>query len=225
MQDLLLVSDPDWAKASAGDPEFILRATGDTIRNYCGWHISPSITETVRKREVGSNGIIMLPSLYVTDVHEVVFHDYQPVPYYPSPPYSEAFGNPYPGPYVIQPGTYRWFQEGYIEPADSPYASVWGYLPNTSGGYADVTLTHGYECVPNDIKMVAYELAQSVLALHGDSGGGGITAIPGGVTGISSPGFSLTLGGSASSSTTSIGMNLNDDQKERLADYKIGGVA
>jgi hypothetical protein len=230
MQDLLLVTDPDWAKAQANDPEWILRATGATIRSYCGWHISPSITEVVPKLEIGSNGILMLPSLYVTDVDSVVFYQYRDAPYYPSPPYSEPVNPPnsyWPGS-LLRPTSYRWFQEGYIEPAGAPYVSHWGYLPNTTGGYATVTFTHGYESCPEDIKMVAYELAQAAIALGGgsDGGGSGIGMLPGGIKGISSPGFSLTLGGSGSGgSGTSMGMNLNDDQKSRLANYRIGGVA
>jgi hypothetical protein len=110
----------------------------------------------------------------------------------------------------LDPTKYRWFREGYIEPATAPYVHSWGYLPNTTGGYATVTLSHGYEAVPADVKQVAYELAgwSSAVPIGGD------------VHQIQSPGFSLTLGGK-----TSLGMNLTAEQKERLSGYKIGGVA
>jgi hypothetical protein len=227
---LLLVTDPDWAKAQANDPEWVLRSVGETIRSYCGWHIAPSITEVLTKLEIGSNGILMLPSLYVTDVAEVLFYQYRDAPYYPSPPYSEPVNPPYSDVRgtVLDPRGYRWFENGYIEPAGAPYVSSWGYLPNTTGGYASVTLTHGYESVPEDIKQVAYELAAATIALGGgDSGsGGGIGMLPGGIKTIASPGFSLTLGGSGSGSAdgSNMGMNLNADQKARLANYRIGGV-
>jgi hypothetical protein len=67
--------------------------------------------------------------------------------------------------------------------------------------------------VPEDIKAVAYELAAWA------GGESGIPLPAGDIKTISSPGFSLTMGG-----TTSLGMNLNADQKARLSKYKIGGV-
>lgn len=40
------------------------------VRSYCGWHISPSRTETVSLRGRGT-GVLTLRSLYVTDVATV----------------------------------------------------------------------------------------------------------------------------------------------------------
>jgi hypothetical protein len=211
VQDLLLVTDPDWAKYAAGDPEFLLRTTGDTIRAYCGWHISPSITEVVDKLEVGSRGIVMFRTLYLTDC-------------------TEVWVTPEPGhtPYLLDPRSYTWHEEGYIEPvAGASFRATSGYyyepgptfLPTGNWGLVSATITHGYECVPNDIKAIAYELAG--WASSGSPGQGAPGMVVGGdVKTISSPGFSLTLGGD-----TSLGMNLNADQKARLAKYKIGGVA
>lgn len=47
------------------DSEKLDAAEGD-VRSYCGWHIAPSRTETVRVRP--ANGRALLPSLHVTDV-------------------------------------------------------------------------------------------------------------------------------------------------------------
>lgn len=42
----------------------------DVIRAYCGWHVSPSITETITLDGPGSD-TLFLPSLHVTDVASV----------------------------------------------------------------------------------------------------------------------------------------------------------
>lgn len=169
----------------------MLRATGETIRSFCGWHIAPSITEQLENLEIGSNGIIVLPSLYVTDVSSIVVQ------------YSQE-----DEPTTLDPAGYRWFRQGFIEPVASQYVSTWGYLPNTTGGYATVTFTHGYEALPDDVKQVCFELAGWTAAMP--TGGDMKT--------IASPGFHLTLRGQ-----TSPGMNLNDDQKSRLANYTLSG--
>lgn len=37
------------------------------VRSWCGWHIAPSVTETV-KVEAEGGSVVLLPSLHVTDV-------------------------------------------------------------------------------------------------------------------------------------------------------------
>src|SRR4051812_23456089 len=37
------------------------------VQTYCGWHIAPSVTETLTLDGGGGN-VLVLPSLYVTDV-------------------------------------------------------------------------------------------------------------------------------------------------------------
>lgn len=204
MQDLLQLNDPDYAAFNRGDPEFLLRSVGDTIRQYCGWHIAPSITQTVTNIEVGRAGIVMLPSLHVTDVALVALQ-------------ANAGADLIP----LDPTTYTWHQEGYVEPVNrANFGAVSGYwyepspafLPITSSGMATVTMTHGYASLPSDLKRVAYELAGWAQALGPDGAAGDIKE-------IKSPGFALSLGGAVS-----LGMNLNPDQKARLANYKIGGA-
>lgn len=204
MQDLLQLNDPDYAAFNRGDPEFLLRSVGDTIRRYCGWHIAPNVTETIDKLEVGRAGIVMVPSLYITDVTSLSMQQ-----------------NPGTDALLLDPTTYTWHRNGYIEPVSrANFGAVSGYwyepgpafLPMTNGGLATVTLTHGYPVLPADVKRVAYELAGWATALGADSAGGDIKE-------IKSPGFALSLGGAVS-----LGMNLNPDQKARLANYKIGGA-
>lgn len=204
MDDLLLTSDPDWALYNEGDPAFLLKSVGETIRNYCGWHLAPSVSVTLDKLVIGSGGILMLPSLFVTDVAEVVVFD-QP----------ESTGR------TLDPTSYVWHEAGYIEPLNrAQFGSVSGYwyepgpafLPITGGGRVSVTFTHGYPTLPDNIKRVAYELAGWSASLGPDGSGGDVKI-------IRSPGFELGMGGK-----TALGMNLNADQKDRLANYVVGRV-
>lgn len=50
-----------------GLPEWAVAA----VRNYCGWHIAPEVTETVRVYGEGTS-VILLPSLKVQDVTQVM---------------------------------------------------------------------------------------------------------------------------------------------------------
>jgi hypothetical protein len=197
MTDLLDINDPDWSAFKAGDPEYFLRVTGDYIRRYCGWSIYPNVTVTATKIQVGSQGIIQLPTLYLTDVSAVSIR---------------ANGN-YPA-NVLDADRYEWFQHGVIKPTGQAfYGSNWyrGYyyepgpflLPTNAGGLADVTFTHGYDELPGDIKQVAYEMATSSMFLKA-----------GNVKDVASPGFKLT-------SSTDAGLVLNPEQRNRLAPYRL----
>jgi hypothetical protein len=73
-------------------------------------------------------------------------------------------------------------------------------------GYASVTFTHGYDQVPAVIKEIAYELTTTT------------TEVPAGnAKDIQTPGFKLQL-------MQAYGATLNQDQKNRLANYRIGAV-
>lgn len=204
MPDLLSTDDPDYAAYNSGDPEFLLRSVGESIREYCGWHLAPSLTETLTGIEVGSGGIVMLPSRYVTAVASVVLH-----------------GSPDSPGQTLDPTSYIWHQGGYLEPVNrAQFGSVTGYwyepgpvfLPVNRGGTVDVTFTHGYAALPANVKRVAFELAGWANGLGADGSGGDVKI-------IRSPGFELGLGGKVA-----LGMNLNPDQKDRLANYKIGST-
>ena len=72
MQDLLDINDPDWASFKSGDEDWYLAVAGDYLRVYCGWHLWPSITETITQLMIESMGIITLPSRHITDVACIV---------------------------------------------------------------------------------------------------------------------------------------------------------
>lgn len=50
------------------DPDALDAAVAE-VRAFCGWHIAPSRTDTVTVK--GSGSVVILPSLYVTDVASV----------------------------------------------------------------------------------------------------------------------------------------------------------
>ena len=68
MDDLVSNTDMDGfpgAPFSSG----VLAAAAASVRDDCGWHIAPSVTETLQLRSTGP--IVLLPSLHVTLVAEV----------------------------------------------------------------------------------------------------------------------------------------------------------
>ena len=119
--------------------EYYLGVAGSFIRKYLGWHLSPSVEETVTV-PAGEKGLIMLPSRYVTAVSDVTMRE---VP--------------------LDADQYTWTAGGWIQTGRYFY-DVWPGLPLTPGQpisvgqTATVTFTHGYDDVPAEVKQVAYEL-------------------------------------------------------------------
>ncbi|MGV9181816.1 hypothetical protein [Arcanobacterium canis] len=52
------------------DAENWLAAASETIRAYCGWHVAPSLTETITLDAHGDH-TLHLPSMHVTDIASV----------------------------------------------------------------------------------------------------------------------------------------------------------
>lgn len=90
---LVSEQDPDWARFRDDDPEYFLRAAGQVIRVFVGWHIYPNITQTVEQLAVGTRGLIMLPSRHVTQVEQVTL----------------CHGE---HPHTLQPDEYVWHEAG-----------------------------------------------------------------------------------------------------------------
>lgn len=199
MQDLVSTADPDWQAFQTKDPDWFLKVAGDAIRVYCGWHLFPNLTHTAPQLPIGAKGLIMLPSRHVTDVSNVTVF-----------PRSDT-------PVTLNPDTdYLWDRGGWIQRNGWP---LWGdvyagyyygndpyWLPVWQAGIASVTFSHGFDVLPNDIKEIAYELALSTIQMRA-----------GNIKEIATPGFRLQPG-------QCFGATLNDEQKNRLANYRIGGV-
>lgn len=133
-----LLNAGDLAKFASSDQSWWLAAAGRAIRDYCGWHVFPSVALTGAKVRCGERGLVILPSKWVTAVNNLVV-DGSPlvldVDYYwqPADPTNmEGYGN------VIQ-------RRSYAYPRN-PYATV--------------DYTHGYPTLPEDVAAVGYELVQ-----------------------------------------------------------------
>jgi hypothetical protein len=104
-------------------------AASATVRNYCRWHIAPSITDVLTLDGTGAM-VLPLPSLHVTDVAE-----------------------------VTEVGTvitdYEWSARGLLRRSGGLWPACWRSVV--------VTLTHGYEDIPEDVAVVAYAVARQSL--------------------------------------------------------------
>jgi hypothetical protein len=164
-----LLSQADLASFQQSDPDWFLAAAGDTIRNFCQWHIYPSLTVT-EQVPIQPEGTIMLPSLQVTDVASVTLNGLE-----------------------LDPTAYHWHQCGYIRnhrQAFFPWP-LWPLedeqpfreYPSPLSRYADVTYTHGYDTLPPVVAAVGMELATRAMEL------------PSGIaTQISSGPYSISMG-------------------------------
>ncbi len=202
LKHLLSLEDPDWQEFRSDDPRWFLEAAGAVIRKYVGWHIYPNIQTTATNLRVGTKAIVMLPSHHVTSVDEL----------------NIWFGEQNGDPKVLDPSAYIWYPSGWIQIKGTQWWSDWYmtgyyygndpyYLPVTRPGIATCTFHHGYHELPDDVKAVAFELADQA-----------ITVRAGNVKVLQSP------GGYRADPTQPFGLTLNLDQKNRLANYRIGMV-
>lgn len=124
-------------------------ATG-RIRNYCRWHIYPSITET---RTFDSHGgrLLLLPTLMLTDIASITLTE---------------TGT------VLDPASYRKSRLGMIQllaghhcwPHTSPGWSHRGYGWPVGFETVAIEFTHGYTELPVDLVEVAISVASRMPA-------------------------------------------------------------
>jgi hypothetical protein len=146
-----LLTLDDLTDFAASDPEWFLAAAGETVRNFCQWHIAPSVTVT-QTVPISPDGTIMLPSLYVTDVLSMSLHGLE-----------------------LDPASYHWHQPGYIKRYRQQYFEwpLWPLesdrpfreYPSPQAQHVEVTYTHGYDQLPLTVKAVALELATRAMEL------------------------------------------------------------
>lgn len=205
LEQLVSPSDPDWASYQSDSPDWFMKAAGDVIRKYCGWHIFPNIKTIQKNIMCGSRGIIVLPSRYITQVDSLIVGD---------------DGNlEYPNAQWIDPKDYVWHEAGWIQRKGYAYYQGWYYsgyyygndpyyLPVWDTGLATCTFWHGYESLPDEVKAVAFELAEQAMAVR-----------TGNVKMMQSP------GGYQVQTSQNFGLSLNCEQMNRLANYRVGMVA
>ena len=132
----------DWAEYQNHTPEYYLRVATHAIVKYLGWHLAPSVTETIQV-PVKQRGLILLPSRYVTAVESVVIAE-------ESLPADD---------FIWDKG--GWIETGrfYYDTSRYPTATS-SWRPNL----ATVTFTHGYAEVPLEVKQIAFEMAETAIA-------------------------------------------------------------
>lgn len=131
-----LLSLTDLGKFQTKDPQFFLDGVASTITDYCGWHIAPSLARTNVPAKIGNDGIIMLPSLYITSVQAV-----------------RIYGN------VIDASAYTVHPHGWLTLHG---LGATGFR-NPRNVPVSVDFTHGHTHTPNAVAEVGYELTATVL--------------------------------------------------------------
>jgi hypothetical protein len=208
LEQLVGVNDPDWAAYQSDDPAYFLKAASRIIRDYVGWHIYPNIETTKTSIPLGARGIIILPSRHVTQVDSLVIQHGRVD--------GDADDTP---PTWVNPNDYEWFESGYIQRKGWAFWAGWYYasyyygndpyyLPQWDTGFATVKFHHGYDVLPEAVKSVAFELAEQAMAIR-----------TGNIKQLESP------GGYRMSTSQNMGLNLNDEQRNRLANYRTGFTA
>lgn len=128
----------------------VITVAGELIRNLCDWHICPSITET--RQLDGPGGVLLtLPSGHVTDVASVT-----------EVAYGEVITDwrLLAGGRVLRGSGYQPFPYGGYYPYSGKDSFEWGWRRGIAN--YEVTFTHGYDVIPDDLKGVLISLAESV---------------------------------------------------------------
>lgn len=106
------------------------------VQAYCRWHIAPSITETITVD--GSGGYRqLLPTMRISALTAVVSD----------------------GTTLVEGTDFAWSADGYLDSLDP------GTLFSSRPRSIAVTLTHGYDTMPDDVQQVIER-----VAARGDSG-------------------------------------------------------
>jgi hypothetical protein len=129
-----LLTPTDFARFQAKDQDWFLGAVGDTIRDFCGWHIFPVISTTGYHARIGNKGIIMLPTRNLLSVEQVVYQD----------------------PYALDASMFEVHPEGFLR-----YRAMLGRRGRNLEVVVD--FTHGYEELPKPVAEVGFELTATVL--------------------------------------------------------------
>lgn len=202
LEQLVTPDDPDWNAFQSDDPAYFLRAAGHVIRKYVGWHIFPNQKQTLKKIRCGTRGIIILPARHITQVDSIFIAHSEDRP-----------------PHFLDPHEYVWHENGVIERKGWSYYNGWQYagyfygndpyyMPAWDTGFADCTFWSGYETLPDDVKTIAFELAEQAMTVR-----------TGNIKLLESP------GGYRAQTSQNFGLALNPEQMNRLANYRVGMVA
>lgn len=136
------VTISDLASYRNGDVQQYLDMATDLVRDYCSWHIAPSITETITLDGTDAcSDILMVPTLYLTNVTNVTLLLQNNM--------------------VLDPTTYAWSANGYIRRR----WIWWPWEPRS----IQLTITHGYDTLPGEVKAVVLGIAQRAMEVKSTS--------------------------------------------------------
>lgn len=144
-----LLGAVDFTKFKTKDESWFLGAAGDTIRDYCGWHISPvQATMNVQAR-IGHAGLVMLPSLNVESVESVR---------------SNGVALPVES-YVVHSA--GWIElVGWYPTGETGFVPLWASQPPLRANrdrWLTVDFTHGFANLPKTVAEVGFELTARTL--------------------------------------------------------------
>lgn len=128
-----LLNSTDYASFKAKDEAWFLGAAGETIRDYCGWHIYPVKSFTEIEAEIGNMGIIMLPTLNLVSVEAVKINGLE-----------------------LANTDFRFSTAGYL-------TYLGGVGRRVRGAKVIVDMTHGFLDLPKAVAEVGYELTGRTL--------------------------------------------------------------
>lgn len=126
-------------KFATADQTFFLQAAGQLIRDFCGWHVAPSVAVVDERAELGHDGIITLPSMHVTSIDALSVGEHA----------------------LTSPEDYTWDATGTIE---LHRRHAW---PRWRHRAATVSYTHGFGCLPPNVAAIGYELTLQALSRPG----------------------------------------------------------
>lgn len=128
-----LLDPTGYASFKARDEAWFLGAAGETIRDYCNWHIAPIRSNVNVRAKIGSKGIIMLPTMNLVSVEALRLN---------GAVLTSDVWEPDPAGFIVYQG----------------YAGRRAY-----GHVVYVDFTHGFEELPKAVAEVGYELTSRTL--------------------------------------------------------------
>lgn len=106
------------------------------VRAYCGWHITPSLTEATTLDTNGGT-VLLLPTLHLTGLGAVTYTDQAAT--------------------VVPPANLTWSEKGLVS------LEKFGSWP-VGLSTVTVSFTHGYDVVPDAVRAVTVALAKRIPA-------------------------------------------------------------